>query len=238
MDVKGNYTLSSFFTKAEGPFTIVLKDVFVKGNASLAVERDGRIRTKEIKMDITFRDMAVDFQNLGISFQSFTLQLWIIIIRFFIRLGFFASIFQSFINSAPTLVFDAIKPLLLSEAYVQISQEIDSNIEKLAGDHRFPNSISPLDMVTLYQMQQYIIIKLSTIHLGYRWCTKKGTSPRIRSIQSQGLQSHSRLIRNENDKHVDHRNIVILSGRWHSCWCRQFNNVGGYANRNAKNIRN
>ncbi|KAJ6647740.1 hypothetical protein Bhyg_02963, partial [Pseudolycoriella hygida] len=124
MNVKGNYTLSSFFTKAEGPFTIVLRDVFVKGNASLAVERDGMIRTKDIEMDISFKDMAVDFQNLG----------------------FFASIFQSFINSAPTLVFDAIKPLLLSEAYVQISKEIDSNIEKASGGHRFPNSISPLDM--------------------------------------------------------------------------------------------
>lgn len=67
MNVKGNYTLSSFFTKAEGPFTVVLKNVFVKGNASLAVERDGRIRTKDIKMDITFKDMAMDFQNLGMN---------------------------------------------------------------------------------------------------------------------------------------------------------------------------
>lgn len=66
MNVKGNYSLSSFFTTANGPFTIVLKNVFVKGNASLAVERDGRIRTKDIKMDISFKDMAVDFQNLGI----------------------------------------------------------------------------------------------------------------------------------------------------------------------------
>lgn len=59
------------------------------------------------------------------------------------------SIFQSFVNSAPTLVFDAIKPLLLSEAYVQIRQEIDLNIERMSGDHRFPNSISPLDMVSV-----------------------------------------------------------------------------------------
>lgn len=60
------------------------------------------------------------------------------------------SIFQSLMNSAPTVVFDTIKPLLLSEAYAQIRQEIDLNIEKLSGDHRFPNSISPLDMVSGY----------------------------------------------------------------------------------------
>lgn len=66
MTVKGNYTLSSFFTRTEGPFTVILKDVFVKGNASLAVERDGKIRTQQIKMDMTFADMSMDFQNLGI----------------------------------------------------------------------------------------------------------------------------------------------------------------------------
>lgn len=148
MDVKGNYTFSTLFSKADGPFTIVLRNVFVKGNASLAVGRDGRIRTKDIKMDISFGGMSVDFQNLGmdsgikfelLSFHELRFSRWI---------GFFAGIFQSFINSAPTLVFDAIKPLLLSQAYVQISQEIDSSIEKISGDHRFPNSISPLDMVS------------------------------------------------------------------------------------------
>lgn len=65
MLVRGNYTLSSFFSKAEGPFTVILKNVLVKGNASLAVERDGQIRTQDISMDITFSDMSMDFQNLG-----------------------------------------------------------------------------------------------------------------------------------------------------------------------------
>lgn len=35
---------------------------------------------------------------------------------------------------------------MLTEAYNKIRQEIDTNIEKLSGDHSFPNSISPLDM--------------------------------------------------------------------------------------------
>lgn len=65
MQVLGNYTLVAFFSKAEGPFTVLLKNVFVKGNASLTVERDGKIRTQDINMDITFSDMTMDFQNLG-----------------------------------------------------------------------------------------------------------------------------------------------------------------------------
>lgn len=96
----------------------------VKGNASLAVQRDGMIKTDDIQIDITFSDMAMDFQNLGI-------------------LG---SVFQGFINSAPTLVFDSMKPFMLAEAYKQIRTEIDSNIANATGEFRFPNSISPLDM--------------------------------------------------------------------------------------------
>lgn len=69
MHVLGNYTLSSFFSKAEGPFTVILKNVFVKGNASLTVERDGKIRTQDINMDITFSDMTMNFENLGKSWK-------------------------------------------------------------------------------------------------------------------------------------------------------------------------
>lgn len=124
MTVRGNYTLRSLFSTADGPFTVLLKKVFVQGNASLGVERDGRIRTQDVRMDISFADMAMDFQNLG----------------------FMGSIFQSFVNSAPTLVFDTIKPFMLKEAYEKIRTEIDTNIDRLMGDQSLPNSITPLDM--------------------------------------------------------------------------------------------
>lgn len=70
MLVKGNYTLSAFFSKAEGPFTVHLKNVSVQGNASLAVERDGQIRTQDIVMDIGFGNMAMDFVNLGLKIKG------------------------------------------------------------------------------------------------------------------------------------------------------------------------
>lgn len=68
MLVKGDYTLSSLFTKASGPFTVILKNVVVKGNATVGVERDGKVRTQEVAMDMSFSDMSMDFQNLG-NFQ-------------------------------------------------------------------------------------------------------------------------------------------------------------------------
>ncbi|GAB0100284.1 uncharacterized protein DMENIID0001_162970 [Sergentomyia squamirostris] len=124
MILKGDYTLSAFFSRSNGPFTVVLKDVFTQGNVSLGVEIDGKIRTQDMQMDSTFADMSMDFKNLG----------------------FMGSVFQGVINSAPNLVFDAMKPFMLKEAYAKISQEVDSNLEKAFGDNLLPNSISPLDM--------------------------------------------------------------------------------------------
>lgn len=65
MWIEGNYTLTSFLSKASGPFTVVLKNVAAKGNASVAVGRDGKLRTQDISMDMTFSDLQTDFQNLG-----------------------------------------------------------------------------------------------------------------------------------------------------------------------------
>ncbi|XP_037957650.1 uncharacterized protein LOC119687420 [Teleopsis dalmanni] len=124
MLVKGSYTLSSFFSKASGPFNVILKKVVVKGSATLTVQRDGHLTTESIKMDITFSDMSMDFENLG----------------------FLGSVFQGIVNSAPNLVFDAMKPFMLQEADKQLREEINKNIGKLMGDRLLPNSITPLDM--------------------------------------------------------------------------------------------
>lgn len=121
--VKGDYVLKSFFTSANGPFTVVLKKVFIQGTAGLSVERDGQLTAEHLKMDITFGDMTMDFQNLG----------------------FLGSVFQGIINSAPNLVFDVMKPFMLQEADKKFREGVNPQIEKLMGDRRLPNSITPLD---------------------------------------------------------------------------------------------
>lgn len=65
MHIIGNYTLSSLWSSTKGPFNVTLTDVVAKGNASVAVERDGKIRTQEISMDMTFQGLTTDFKNLG-----------------------------------------------------------------------------------------------------------------------------------------------------------------------------
>ncbi|XP_039479149.1 uncharacterized protein LOC120443853 isoform X1 [Drosophila santomea] len=123
MLVKGQYTLSSFFSKANGPFTVILKNVYAEATAFLAVERDGQLATDRIKIDITFSDMTMDFQNLGLV----------------------GSVFQSVVNGAPNLVFDAMKPFMLQEADKKLRSEINVMIQNTLGDRRLPNSITPLD---------------------------------------------------------------------------------------------
>lgn len=72
MLVKGNYTLNWLFSSASGPFTVILKNVVAKGNATVAVERDGKIRTQDITMDMLFSDMKMDFQNLGEFLRNYS----------------------------------------------------------------------------------------------------------------------------------------------------------------------
>ncbi|XP_052869413.1 uncharacterized protein LOC128275074 isoform X1 [Anopheles cruzii] len=124
--VHGNYTMSTFFNRAEGPFTVVMSNVLTKANVSLSVERQGMLQTKDIELDIAFDDMAMDFQNLG----------------------FMGSIFQSVVNSASNLVYDTIKPYMLQEAYKKIREEVDTNIQNVTLERGFilPNSISPVDV--------------------------------------------------------------------------------------------
>ncbi|XP_063695478.1 uncharacterized protein LOC134826900 [Culicoides brevitarsis] len=122
--LRGNYTMSTLFSRSSGPFKILITDVYVQGNATLAVEMDGKIRTQDIKMDVKFADMNMNFENLGLM----------------------GSVFQGIANSASNIIFDTVKPLMLKEAYEKIRKEIDTNLENAIADNTFPNSISPLDM--------------------------------------------------------------------------------------------
>jgi hypothetical protein len=61
---------------------IIVYDVYVTAETSLATHRDGKIRTNNIETDMNLSRMNVSFSNLGL----------------------FASIFQNFANSAGNVV--------------------------------------------------------------------------------------------------------------------------------------
>ncbi|KAJ8952820.1 hypothetical protein NQ318_008141 [Aromia moschata] len=65
LDVKGNYTLSTWLSRAKGPFTVKLYQVYVVAIASLEVSRNGTLEAQDMDMDIKFQNIEMDFQGLG-----------------------------------------------------------------------------------------------------------------------------------------------------------------------------
>ncbi|PSN43110.1 hypothetical protein C0J52_10472 [Blattella germanica] len=122
LEILGNYTMSTWFSKSQGRFNVTLSNVYVEGLAKLEVERGGQLAAQNIDMDIIFEDIAMNFENLG----------------------FMGSIFQGIINSVGSFLFDSIKPFILSEVNTNIRGDVNKHIRALP--QRFPNSISPLDM--------------------------------------------------------------------------------------------
>lgn len=123
LDVLGNYTLSTWLSKSLGPFTVKLTNVYVKAVARLEVERSGQLEAQEMDMDITFKNIDMNFE----------------------RLGFFASMFQGVINSVGSFVFESIKPFILTEANTNLRKDLNKQVKTLP--QRFPNSISPFDQI-------------------------------------------------------------------------------------------
>jgi hypothetical protein len=65
LEVLGNYTMSSWFSRSNGPFNVTLSDVYIEGFAKMEVERGGQLQAQNIDMDIVFKDIAMNFENLG-----------------------------------------------------------------------------------------------------------------------------------------------------------------------------
>lgn len=174
LQARGNYTMSTWMSRAQGPFTVVVTGLVVHARAGLGVERDGKLRAQEIKIDLAFSTIAVDFENLGM----------------------FGNLFQGIINSAGTIIFDSIKPYILKEAYAKARIEINSKLENFAGDMEFPNSISPLDMVVTdvrkklrdsgwdpYKVKDYnTTVSLLTVSLENTWITGISSILRVGNI--------------------------------------------------------
>ncbi|KAL0803403.1 hypothetical protein ABMA28_017356 [Loxostege sticticalis] len=174
LQARGNYTMSTWLNRAQGPFTVDVTGLVIKARANLGVERDGKLRAQHINIDIGFSTINVNFENLG----------------------FFGSMFQGMINSVGTFVFDTIKPYILKEAYTKVRVEINTKLDEVTGDMQFPNSISPLDMVIAdarkkvrgMNLDPYKIkdlnstVSVFTVHLTHTWITGVSSFQRVGNI--------------------------------------------------------
>lgn len=132
--IKGQYTMSTWLSRSQGDFNVTLQGVLVTGLASLEVNKNGQLEAQNIKMDITFQHIAMNFQNLG----------------------FMGSLFQGIINSVGTFLFDSIKPIILSQVNTDVRGDVNKHIMEMP--QRFPNSIPPIDMV-ISEVRKYVRCK-------------------------------------------------------------------------------
>ncbi|XP_049887820.1 uncharacterized protein LOC126382116 [Pectinophora gossypiella] len=174
LQARGNYTMSTWLNRAQGPFTVDITGLKITARANLGVERDGKLRAQDINIDLGFNTINVNFENLG----------------------FFGSMFQGVINSVGNFLFDSIKPYVLKEAYTKARVEINKKLDEVAGDMQFPNSISPLDMVIAdlrkkvrqmdmdpYKVKDYnTTVSIFTIALSRTWITGISSFQRVGNI--------------------------------------------------------
>ncbi|CAH0392545.1 unnamed protein product [Bemisia tabaci] len=118
--VFGNHTISTWLSSSSGDFNVTLVGIYIEAIAMLEVARGGYLEATDIKMDIVFQDIEMDFQNLGLM----------------------GSFFQGMINTVGTFIFDSIKPYILSQINLQAG--INKNLRDIP--QTFPNSIPPLDL--------------------------------------------------------------------------------------------
>ncbi|XP_073947386.1 uncharacterized protein [Choristoneura fumiferana] len=174
LQARGNYTMSSWVSRARGPFTVDVTGLKITAKANLGVEREGKLRAQDIAIDISFSTMAANFENLD----------------------FIGSMFQGLVNSAGAYLFDSIKPYILKEAYTKARTEINNKLDQVAGDMQFPNSVSPLDMVIAdarkkvremdmdpYKVKDYnTTVSVFTVVLSNTWITGISSFHRVGNI--------------------------------------------------------
>ncbi|CAH0722882.1 unnamed protein product, partial [Brenthis ino] len=174
LQARGNYTMSTWLNRVQGPFTVDITGIKITAKANLGVERDGKLRAQDIAIDMAFTNIAMNFENAG----------------------FFGGMLQGVVNSIGTFLFDSIKPYVLKEAYTKAREEINKKLDEVAGDMQFPNSISPLDMVIAdvrkkvrdmemdpYKINDYnTTASMFTVSLSHTWVTGLSSFQRVGNI--------------------------------------------------------
>lgn len=182
LEVRGKYSVNMFINSHQGHFTANLTGIHSVALATLGVERDGKLRAQNISVDVTLKNIAVNFDNAGLL----------------------AILLQGVFNSMSTFLYDSIKPYLLRDAHSNMREAINKKVDQIVGDIEFPNTISPLDMIMIdfrkkiKQMNMdplkindyYSDIGVFNIGLNETWITGLSSLHRIGNVTLQ-LENHT-----------------------------------------------
>lgn len=169
----GNYRYSSFMMPRSGPYNVDIYNLTIIARANLGVQRDGKLRTQDIIMELDHQSIDVNVENLD-------------------------PLLAGIIKGAGNFIFDTAKPQMLQDAYTNARTAIDTELEKTAEDMQFPNSLPPLDMILIdvgkrirklgldpYRIKDYVnndTMSFVSIALYDTWITGISTVHRLRDI--------------------------------------------------------
>lgn len=71
LEIKGNYTLTQWWSQSKGRFVVSLLDVTMEGKATLVVNLAGKLEAERINTNARVGSIKLDFQNLGIMGKIF-----------------------------------------------------------------------------------------------------------------------------------------------------------------------
>lgn len=131
--ILGNYTAKVFFRKVAGPYNVTLLYVEASGAAALVKDKEGNLQASDSEMDMTFMDSKVNFGNMGIM----------------------GTLLQGMAASAGPVLFDAIKPIVLTEINQKVREDINKKIKKIGTKFAETGTKPPLD-IALEEGRNYV----------------------------------------------------------------------------------
>lgn len=133
MYVLGNYTLNSWIMRpAAGPFNVTLMDVDAEAAAALEPDDDGNLQATETDMDMRFKDCELDFKNLG----------------------FTASLFQGILSSVGSVMFEGIKPFIVTEVSTNLRADVNAQVKAITS--KLPKLSVPVPDLAVAEGRSYV----------------------------------------------------------------------------------
>lgn len=133
MYVFGNYTLKQIFGRpVSGPFNVTLIDVDTEADAALEPDADGHLQATDTEMDMQFKDCELDFKNLG----------------------FAASMFQGVVSSMGPVIFDGIKPFIISEVNTNLKSDVNAQVKAITS--KLPKMEVPMPDMAIAEGRSYV----------------------------------------------------------------------------------
>ncbi|CAH0722883.1 unnamed protein product, partial [Brenthis ino] len=171
LQIRGKYSYNMFLNSHQGSFTANITGIRNIAVATLGVERDGKLRAQNISIDITFKNIAVNFENAGLL----------------------AVLLQGVFNSMGAFLYDSIKPYILRDAHENVREAINSKIDQFVGDIKFPNTISPLDMIMVDLRKKIKLMKMDPLEIDDYYTNLNIFKISINNTRIKGLSSLHRM---------------------------------------------